>query len=83
MVLDKFKKALLSMISDVDGFVSSKRIITFLCVIAVLITWGVNLFASIQPADFIFEGLLYIVAVGLGTATAEKFSRKGTKPSEL
>jgi hypothetical protein len=82
-VLDKFKKALLSMISDVDGSVSSKRITTLLCVIAVLITWGVNLFGGIQPAEFVFEGLLYIVVVGLGVATAEKFSRKGTKQSEL
>jgi hypothetical protein len=48
-----------------------------------LITWGVNLFGGIQPAEFVFEGLLYIVVVGLGVATAEKFSRKGTKQSEL
>lgn len=76
-MLEQLKAGLSSMISDVDGSVSSKRIVTFLCVVAMLVTWGANLFAGLQITEFIFEGLMYIVVIGLGVATAEKFSRKG------
>lgn len=80
-MLEQLKAGLSSMISDVDGSVSSKRIVTFLCVAAMLITWGANLFAGLQITEFIFEGLMYIVVIGLGVTTAEKFSRKGTSNS--
>ena len=76
-MLEQLKAGLSSMISDVDGSVSSKRIVTFLCVVAMLVTWGANLFAGLQITEFIFEGLMYIVVIGLGVATSEKFSRKG------
>jgi hypothetical protein len=42
-----------------------------------LVTWGANLFWGFQITEFIFEGLMYIIIVGLGVAAAEKFSRKG------
>lgn len=65
-----------SAISDVDGQVSSKRLVIFICTLALLITWGANLWYALTVEEFIFEGLLYIVAIGLGVTTAEKFSRK-------
>jgi hypothetical protein len=46
------------MISDVDGSVSSKRVVTFLCVGAMLVTWAANLFWGFQITEFIFEGLM-------------------------
>jgi hypothetical protein len=61
---------------DVDSQTSSKRIVVFLCMIAILITWATDLWCKLTTTEFIFEGLLYIVIVGLGVATAEKFSRK-------
>lgn len=76
-VLEQLKSGLSSMISDVDGSVSSKRVVTFLCVGAMLVTWAANLFWGFQITEFIFEGLMYIIIVGLGVATAEKFTRKG------
>jgi hypothetical protein len=63
------------MISDVDGHVSSKRMVVFLCVIALLISWAYNLWCGVKVEQFIFDGLLYIVAVGLGVTVAEKFTR--------
>ena len=75
--MEQLKAGLTSMISDVDGSISSKRVVTFLFVGAILITWAANLFWAYQITEFIFEGLMYIVVVGLGVATAEKFSRKG------
>ena len=76
-MVEQLKAGLASMIADSDGAVSSKRGVTFLCVLAMLVTWGANLFAGLQITEFIFEGLMYIIIVGLGVATAEKFSRKG------
>jgi len=76
--MEQLKAGLSSMISDVDGSVSSKRVVTFLCVGAMLVTWAANLFWGLQITEFIFEGLMYIIIVGLGVATAEKFTRKGT-----
>jgi hypothetical protein len=61
---------------DVDSQTSSKRIVVFLCMIAILTTWAADLWWKLTTTEFIFEGLLYIVIVGLGVATAEKFSRK-------
>ena len=75
--MEQLKSGLASMIADSDGEVSSKRVVTFLCVLAMLVTWGANLFYGLQITEFIFEGLMYIIIVGLGVATAEKFSRKG------
>ena len=80
-VIEQLKSGLSSMIADVDGSVSSKRVVTFLCVGAMLVTWAANLFWGFQITEFIFEGLMYIIIVGLGVATAEKFSRKGTSKS--
>jgi len=77
-MMEQLKAGLSSMISDVDGSVSSKRVVTFLCVGAMLVTWCANLFWGFQITEFIFEGLMYIIIVGLGVATAEKFSRKGS-----
>jgi len=76
--MEQLKSGLSSMISDVDGSVSSKRVVTFLCVGAMLVTWAANLFYGLQITEFIFEGLMYIIIVGLGVATAEKFTRKGS-----
>lgn len=73
----KIKEIISSIFSDVDGDVSSKRVITFLFVIATLITWACNLFWNMQVSQFIYEGLLYIIGIGLGVITAEKFSSRG------
>lgn len=70
------KNSFIQMLSDVDGQISSKRIVVFLCTIALLTTWACNLWWGATPEEFIFQGLLYIVVVGLGVTTAEKFSRK-------
>jgi hypothetical protein len=72
--IDSTKKWSGEMISDVDGNISSKRIITFIVVIAILISWGADLFFNMETKEFIFEGLMIIVLTGLGTSVAEKFS---------
>jgi hypothetical protein len=77
----QIKDGLTSMISDVDGDISSKRVITILFATAVLITWASNLFWGLQISQFIYDGLLNINGVGLGTIIAEKFSRRDSSTS--
>lgn len=66
---------------DVDGQYSSKRFFIFISTIILIATWVGNFFYQIQITQFIFEGFLYIVIVGLGVTTAEKFSRPTTPPT--
>jgi len=69
-----FKKWSNELISDVDGNVSSKRIVMFIVLTAILISWASDLFYKMETKDYIFEGLMIIVLTSLGTAAAEKFS---------
>jgi hypothetical protein len=73
---DKAKHFFINMLSDVDGGVSSKRIITLLFSTALLITWGYNLWWGATPAEFIFDGMMYIIGIGLGSTAVEHFSKK-------
>lgn len=70
------KNKFLEIVCGVDGEVSSKRIVMLLCTFAILITWGANLWYDTTIEQFIFDGIMYIIAVGLGATTAEKFSKK-------
>lgn len=70
------KNKFLELICGVDGEVSSKRTVMLLCTVAILITWGANLWYGKTIEQFIFDGIMYIIAVGLGATTAEKFSKK-------
>ena len=66
-----------SMISDVDGQISSKRMITLLSFFCVMVAFLVNVFYQVKLEEFIFDGMLYLTAAGLGFSTVEKFSRSG------
>ena len=81
---DKFKKNAGQMVCDVDGNVSSKRIITFIVLAAVMTSWATDLFFKMETKEFIFEGLMIIILTGLGASTAEKFSlsRNRTRRNE-
>ena len=69
------KKFICSMLADVDGHVSSKRFITVMAFFCVMIAFMVNVFMSIPLEEFVFDGMMYLVAAGLGFSTVEKFSR--------
>jgi hypothetical protein len=70
------KNFLKQIFKDVDGHYSSKRFFVFISVSILIATWVGNFFYQMSITEFIFEGFLYIVIVGLGVTTAEKFSRK-------
>ena len=60
---------------DVDGSLSSKRMLMYLSFIILVVSWSASLFAG-KPMvpQFVFDGFLYLVIAGMGTATVEKFS---------
>ena len=69
------KHFICTMISDVDGQASSKRFITLCAFLCVMVAFLVNVFYAIPIEEFVFDGMMYLVAAGLGFSTVEKFSR--------
>jgi len=76
------KRFMCSMLADVDGHVSSKRFITLMAFFCVMIAFLVNVFMSIPLEEFVFDGMMYLVAAGLGFSTVEKFSRSKSSLSD-
>lgn len=68
------KSALIEFVSDVDGSLSSKRLIGYLSFAVVLIMWIGSQFFAMDVHEFMFEGFMLLVAAGMGTAVLEKFS---------
>tara|TARA_R110000751_G_scaffold39677_1_gene93949 strand:- start:273 stop:491 length:219 start_codon:yes stop_codon:yes gene_type:complete len=56
-----------------QGEISSKRVVTFLAFILVMIGFLANLFWDYTIEDFIYSSVMYIVIAGLGIVGAEKF----------
>ena len=75
-------KCIKSMLSDVDGQTSSKRVVTILSFFCLMIAFLVNVFMQIHLEEFVYNGMLYLTAAGLGFSTFEKFSRTGDHVKE-
>jgi len=60
-----------------EGKVSSKRFVTFVCLLFMLIGYTANLFWNFTIASDLFQSLQWIVMAGLGFTAAENFSPKG------
>jgi hypothetical protein len=72
----KMKNFLNQMLKDTDGNVSSKRVITIIAFILMATGFIVNVFMDVPIKEFIWDGMLYLVAAGLGFSTIEHFSKK-------
>lgn len=66
-----------SVLSDVDGQKSSKRLITLVAFSLLAIAFMANIFFEIPLQEFVFNGMMYLVCVGLGVTCAEKFRGNG------
>ena len=60
--------------------VSSKRVVTFICLLFMIIGYVANLFWDFEVADNMFESLQWIVMAGLGFTASENF---GNQPEEV
>ena len=55
--------------------VSSKRVVTFVCLLFMLIGYVANLFWNFEVASNMFESLQWIVMAGLGFTASENFGK--------
>jgi hypothetical protein len=73
------------MFRGVKGETSSKRVITFIAFICIVVAFLCNIFMSIPLEEHIFDGMLYLVMSGMGLTAFEKFSPRhahSSVPSE-
>ena len=59
--------------------ISSKRTVTFICLLFMLIGYTANLFWDFTVDTKLFESLQWIVMAGLGFTAAENFSPQGNE----
>lgn len=69
-IFNYFKQVL----QDTNGSYSSKRLVTFICVILMGTGFVANLFWNYDVEQFMYESVMYIVIAGLGFAGAERFA---------
>ena len=62
--------------------VSSKRVVTFICLLFMIIGYVANLFWNFEVADNMFESLQWIVMAGLGFTASENFGNTPPEPVE-
>jgi hypothetical protein len=70
------KDYLKKMLMGVDENPSSKRTITFISFLLIAVAFLVNIFFHIPIKQFIFEGMLWLTAAGLGFTTLDHFKKK-------
>jgi len=71
---NKFKDAVSKLLKDTSGKPSSKRTITFIAFSLMCLAFLLNLAFEIPMEEFIYEGMLYVVAGGLGFSALEHLS---------
>jgi hypothetical protein len=68
---------------DIDGHPSSKRWVTFICLVALLIAFFADLFYGYKMDSIIYDGIKDITIAGLGFTGLEQFAKKtGTKQKD-
>lgn len=65
-----------SMLTDINGDISSKRVITFLAFLLCSVAFVSNIFWKYEVNVKLFEDMMYIVVAGLGFTATEKFASK-------
>lgn len=62
-----------------EGEVSSKRTVTLVAFVLLIIGFISNLYWDFTIEEFIYSSIMYIVIAGLGITGAEKFAPKDKK----
>lgn len=63
-------------LSDADGFPSSKRWISLVAFLMVIGSWVMDVFYGMTSTDYIFNALIFLIVGCLGITGAEKFAAK-------
>ena len=61
---------------DIDGAYSSKRVIAFIAFGLFVLGFGLAVFTSVVPPEYLMQDLVYIVGGALGFVGLERFGRK-------
>ena len=69
-------KWLSSALNGLDGHVSSKRLVTLISFMCIVVAFLVNVFMDIPLQEHVYDGMLYLVMAGMGFSSFEKFSPK-------
>lgn len=78
-MLKKLKNYLKDVMTDSHGNPSSKRAVTLLATLMMIIGYFANLFWDFTVDQFIYESIMYVVIAGLGITGAEKFASEKVK----
>lgn len=68
-------KGMLADTNDADCL-SSKRVVSFLAFLCLMIAFFVDLFSSYKITQAIYDSMMFIVVAGLGFTGLEKFAPK-------
>ena len=79
--MSKKKTFFEKVLCDVDGQPSSKRLVTLVAFVLISAAFITNLIIEVPLKRYMFEGMLWLTGAGIGSATVEKFSRRGFKDS--
>ena len=61
--------------------ISSKRFITILTLVMIVVSWAMDMFFNKTISEFIWNGLMTILGIGLGTITMTSVFGKNKKSS--
>lgn len=75
--MGKITNYLHKIIADPNGSPSSKRVITMICTVLMVVGFLANLFGGYKIDEFIFNAVMMVVIGGMGITGAEKFAPKG------
>lgn len=75
-------KIIREIFSGVGGSISSKRTMTFLSFLVMLLVAWASIFMGREVPQFIFEGFMWIVLGGLFSVASEQFGQKFGVPKE-
>ena len=76
------KKYISQVLQDTNGSYSSKRFVTLLCVILMILGFLMDLFTAYSVSQYMYEAIMYIVIAGLGFTGAEKFAPRNSEVVE-
>ena len=69
-----------SMMSEGDGKLSNKRVITLLSTIMLVVAFVANVFMGKHVDDNILNAIMFVIIGGMGITGMEKFAPKITAP---
>lgn len=75
-------KSIKEIFTGVNGDLSSKRVVTFICVLLMAVAFLLDLIMDLSVPQFMFEAVMYIIVAGIGFSGAEHFAKSKSTGGE-